>query len=212
MDARLVACVTCVGALSFAGTQAVLGGQRKSAALPMGPSQSLVSQIQRLPPLRAAKDRSARMLRREQALRDLPTMMDVVTLGLSSGLSFDSSLELYCQRSSSVLARALSEAMLSWRMGITGRDEALRALADELDVMALRRFAGAVSQALAFGSPLSTVLEQQAQAIREEQRSELEAEIERTPVKMLIPMGMLIVPAMLLSILGPLLSSSIGFG
>ena len=71
------------------------------------------------------------------------------------------------------------------------------------------RFADAVNQALAFGSPLSEALEQQAQTIREEQRAELEAEIERVPVKMLIPLGTLIVPAMLLSILGPLLGASL---
>ncbi|MBQ9005849.1 MAG: type II secretion system F family protein [Atopobiaceae bacterium] len=211
MDGRLAACLVCVGALTFAGVQAALGGRRMTVAVPTGAWQSVIERLRGLPPMRMARDRSARASRKEQALRDLPGMMDVVTLGLSSGLSFDSSLELYCQRSSSVLADAFSEAMLSWRMGITGRDEALRSLAEELDVAALRRFAGAVSQALAFGSPLSTVLEQQAQAIREEQRSELEAEIERAPVKMLIPLGVLIVPAMLLSILGPLLSSSIGF-
>jgi len=139
-------------------------------------------------------------------------MLDVVTLGLSSGLSFDASLELYCQRYETTLSSAFSEAMLSWRMGIRGRDEELQGLAEALDVMALRRFASAVSQALAFGSPLATVLEQQAQAIRDEQRAEMEAEIERVPVKMLIPLGTLIVPAMLLSILGPLLGSSLGFG
>ena len=41
----------------------------------------------------------------------------------------------------------------------------------------LKRFSAAVSQALEFGSPLAEVLEQQAQAIRDEQRSEMEAEI-----------------------------------
>ena len=102
--------------------------------------------------------------------------------------------------------------MLSWRLGIRGRGEALEELAKRLDVAALSRFAGAVTQALTFGSPLAEALEQQADAIRDEQRSELEAEIERVPVKMLIPLGTLIVPAMLLSILGPLLGSSLSFG
>jgi tight adherence protein C len=37
----------------------------------------------------------------------------------------------------------------------------------------------------------------------------VEEEIERVPVKMLIPLGTLIVPAMLLAILGPLLGSAL---
>ena len=211
MDARLAACMACVGALFFAGASTALGGTRMPVTSAIDVWAPLASFVKGLPFVKAAEERALRSARREQALRDMPAMMDIVTLGLSSGLSFDSSLDLYCQRSKTALSSAFGEAMLSWRMGITGRDEALRSLAEDLDVAALRRFAGAVSQALAFGSPLSTVLEQQAQAIREEQRSELEAEIERAPVKMLIPLGTLIVPAMLLSILGPLLGSSIGF-
>ena len=173
---------------------------------------SLLGLLRQLPMVRAAQEASRQAAQRSCALRELPALLDVVTLGLASGLSFDASLELYCQRYRTNLAGAFSEAMLSWRLGIRGRGEALEELAKRLDVAALSRFAGAVTQALTFGSPLAEALEQQADAIRDEQRSELEAEIERVPVKMLIPLGTLIVPAMLLSILGPLLGSSLSFG
>ena len=145
-------------------------------------------------------------------LREMPSMLDVVTLGLLSGLSFDASLELYCQRYEGRLAGALSSALTSWRMGVSSREAALRAMADELGVDALGSFAQTVAQALAFGSPLADALEGQAQAIRDEQRSQVEEEIERVPVKMLVPLGTLIVPAMLLAILGPLLGFSLVLG
>ncbi len=149
---------------------------------------------------------------RAECIRQMPVMLDVVTLGLSAGLSFDSSLELYCQRHDNVLARELGGAMLSWRLGTRGREEALSDLAKRLDVASLDRFAAVVSQALAFGSPLAATLERQAQAIRDEQRAQMEEEIERVPVRMLIPLGTLIVPAMLLAILGPILGSSLEMG
>ena len=38
----------------------------------------------------------------------------------------------------------------------------------------------------------------------------MEEEIEKVPVKMLIPLGTLIVPAMLLAILGPLVAPALG--
>ena len=60
------------------------------------------------------------------------------------------------------------------------------------------------------GSPLAGVLEHQAESIRAEQQANIEEEIERMPVKMLIPLGTLIVPAMLLAILGPLLGPALG--
>ena len=69
-----------------------------------------------------------------------------------------------------------------------------------------------VCESLAFGSPLAEALERQAQVMRDEQRSLVEEEIERVPVKMLIPLGTLIVPAMLLAILGPLLGGALRLG
>ncbi len=150
--------------------------------------------------------------RRGECLAELPVMLDVVTLGLSAGLSFDSSLALYCARYDNELARALQGAMLSWQIGACTREAALRGLETELDIAAMGRFAHVVGESLNFGTPLAEALERQAQAIRDEQRAQVEEEIEKVPVKMLVPLGTLIVPAMLLAILGPLLGSSLVVG
>lgn len=150
--------------------------------------------------------------RRRACLAELPVMLDVLTLGLSAGLSFDAALELYCERNDTDLGRVLAEAMLAWRMGIRSREAELVRVADELGLPAFRRFASMVAEALAFGTPLAEALERQGEAIREEQRSQVEEEIERVPVKMLVPLGTLIVPAMLLAILGPLLGQAVTFG
>ncbi len=64
--------------------------------------------------------------RKGTCLRDLPSLLDVVTLGLSSGLSFDAALALYCERYDSELAASFAEAMLSWQVGAESRAEALQ--------------------------------------------------------------------------------------
>lgn len=149
---------------------------------------------------------------KRESAESMPVMIDVVTLGLAAGLSFDASLELYCERYDDALSAALGRAMLSWRVGAATRGEALEKAAGELGLVSLSRFGSVVCEALAFGSPLAESLERQAQVIRDEQRSRVEEEIERVPVKMLIPLGTLIVPAMLLAILGPLLGSALVLG
>lgn len=149
---------------------------------------------------------------KKEALAQMPVMIDVVVLGLSAGLSFDSSLELYCSRYGDALSRELGHALLSWRMGAETRGEALERAASSLSVPQLARFGSVVCESLAFGSPLAETLERQAQVMRDEQRSLVEEEIERAPVKMLVPLGTLIVPAMLLAILGPLLGSALVMG
>ncbi|MCH3942355.1 MAG: type II secretion system F family protein [Atopobiaceae bacterium] len=149
---------------------------------------------------------------RRECLRQMPELLDIVILGLSAGLSFDAALELYCSRYDTLLSHAFERAVRSWQMGLVSREEALHDLSDELGVGAIGRFASSVSEALAFGSPLASILGQQASAIREEQRMQMEEQIEKVPVKMLVPMGTLIVPAMLLAILGPLLSAALRLG
>lgn len=149
---------------------------------------------------------------KKEALAQMPAMIDVVVLGLSAGLSFDSSLELYCSRYGDALSRELGHALLSWRMGAETRGEALERAASFLGVPQLARFGSVACESLAFGSPLAETLERQAQVMRDEQRSLVEEEIERAPVKMLVPLGTLIVPAMLLAILGPLLAPALVMG
>lgn len=212
MDAMLVPLGCAVAGSTFLATDLMLGGRTTSSAGRRDVVGEAVAALMRLPPL-ARVARSTQAVRiRGSCLRQMPVMLDVVTLGLTAGLSFDSSLELYCQRYHDPLSAALREAMLTWRLGTATREEALTEMARRLGVSALERFAGVVSQALAFGSPLAATLEQQATAIREEQRAQVEEEIERVPVKMLIPLGTLIVPAMLLAILGPLLGASLTMG
>ena len=141
------------------------------------------------------------------SLGDVSEMIDVVRLGLSAGLSFDAALEVFCANRASVLAVRLERACMAWQVGVGTREDELLAAAHDLDVRALETFAITVGQALALGAPLAETLAAQSREIRAAHRAAVEREIERAPVKLLIPTGTLILPALLLSILGPLLGA-----
>ena len=162
----------------------------------------------RLPAARAWLSRLREHARERELARlcegQVPELLDILALGLSAGLSFDASVELYGARSDSALARELVGALNSWRLGLEGRAAALERLARRTASPSLGRFAAAVAESLAFGSPLASVLERQAEVIREEQRSRTRQRVEEVPVRMLVPLGTLVVPAMLLAVVGPL--------
>lgn len=141
-------------------------------------------------------------------LGDVSEMIDVIRLGLSAGLSADAAIALYCEHRDSALSRRMDRARMSWQMGVSGREEELLTVARDMDVRALESFAVAVGQALALGAPLAETLARQGRECRAAHRAEVERQIERAPVKLLIPTGTLILPALLLSILGPLLAAS----
>ena len=141
------------------------------------------------------------------SLGEVSEMIDVVRLGLSAGLSFDAAVEIFCANRRSVLAVRLERACMAWQVGVGTREAELLTAARDLDVRALETFAITVGQALALGAPLAETLAAQSREIRAAHRAAVEREIERAPVKLLIPTGTLILPALLLSILGPLLGA-----
>lgn len=149
--------------------------------------------------------------RRERSvvgLGEVSEMVDIVRLGLLAGLSFDASLGLYCEGATGEVARRLGQALLSWQTGLETRGSGLLGAARDLGVRELEAFAVAVTQAIELGAPLAETLEGQGRDMRLAHRAEVERQIERAPVKLLIPVGTLILPALLLSILGPLLAAS----
>ena len=188
------------GAMAAVGSYVLTAGRDDGA----GGTSEVVARLKGIPALRRAREREA------ACERQMPEMLDILALGLSAGLSFDASLELYCSGSDDELAQRLLATMRGWQMGLEGRREALEGLAARVSAPSLVRFCASVSEALSFGAPLAQTLERQADAIREEQRASVERRIEEVPVRMLVPLGTLVVPAMLLAILGPLLCAALG--
>lgn len=156
--------------------------------------------------------RGAERWRTAEAERHLSEMLEVVALGLRSGLSFDHSFGLYVQHFSSSFAHACASAQRRWSLGLTTREEALRDLAASFDSEQLVRITESIIRSLRFGSSLAEGLEAAAIEARAEHRAHMEERVAKAPVKMMIPTGALILPAMLLLVLGPvLLDLSNGF-
>lgn len=149
--------------------------------------------------------RDAERRRAQEVERHLSEMLEVTALGLRSGLSFDRSFELYGAHFDTPLAEACASARRRWSLGLTTRDEALRDLAATYDSEQLARVVENMVRSLRFGSSLAESLEAAAAEARAEHRARLEERVAKAPVKMMMPTGALILPAMLLLVLGPVL-------
>ena len=204
----LVAVVACLCALSVfvatgldrADARKIAGACKREAVLVAAAGRSVVDALTARVKGAVGAGGPARV-----SLGEVSEMIDVVRLGLSAGLSFDAALEIFCANRRSVLALRLERACMAWQVGVGTREDELLAAARDLDVRALETFAITVGQAL--GAPLAETLAAQSREIRAAHRAAVEREIERAPVKLLIPTGTLILPALLLSILGPLLGA-----
>lgn len=137
--------------------------------------------------------------------RYLSEALEVICLGLRAGLSFERSLELYCERFPRHLGFELASAQQMWRTGLLSREAALRNLASTYDSQLFSRVVDSIVRALRFGSPLADNLESLAQEARRAHRARVEERVMKAPVKMMMPVGLLILPSMLLLVMGPIM-------
>lgn len=149
--------------------------------------------------------RKAERIRAVRLERDLSEMLETVSLGLRSGLAFDRSFELYGEHFDSIFARECAAARRAWTFGLATREDALRTLAATYDSPLLARVVESTVRALRFGSSLAETLESAAGEARAVHRAQVEERVAKAPVKMMVPTGTLILPAMLLLVLGPVL-------
>ena len=136
---------------------------------------------------------------------ELPEMLEVVSLGLRSGLTFDRGFRLYHTHFSTAFSQECARVQQSWELGLSSREDALRGLAGSYDSALFSRVIESVVRSLRFGSSLAETLEASAAEARVVHKAHREERVAKAPVKMMVPTGILIMPAMLLLVLGPVL-------
>ena len=149
--------------------------------------------------------RSESRARANAASQELPQLLDVIALGLRSGMTFERSFRLYPAYFDTAFAADCAAAISQWEVGLATRDEALRALAAGYDCVGLSRVMGMTVQALRTGTSMVKQFDAAAAEARKQHRAEKERVVAKAPVKMLVPIGALMLPAMLLLVLGPVL-------
>lgn len=142
--------------------------------------------------------------------QELSQLIEVLVLGLRSGLSFDRSLEFYCHYFSCGLSDLCERLQTQWSHGLISREEGLRTIAESYDSSLLERIMESIIRSLRFGTSMAETLSNAGAEIRAARKTALEEKVAKTPVKMLIPIGTLILPAMLIFILGPIILELVG--
>ena len=143
--------------------------------------------------------------RKKQLEVELPTFLDIMCLSLQSGLSIDKGIELYLKQFDTLLGKELKAAQNNWKMGFDTKENALRSFAARYQSTWVSQAFESLIRSLRFGVGASTELLQLAASLRKHYSAELEQRIEKAPVKMMLPTGVFILPALLIFILGPIL-------
>lgn len=146
---------------------------------------------------------SRRIKKRQKAiLLAVPDTLDLLTISVRAGLSFDGALTKVVEKVLGPLSDEFRRSLAEIRVGKTRR-EALRDIVGRTDVPALSNFIGAIVQAEQLGVPIAKVLQVQSEQLRIERRQRAEEAAAKAPIKMLFPLVGCIFPSMFIVILGP---------
>ena len=142
--------------------------------------------------------------RRNAIRKGLPDALDMLSVCADAGLGFDQSLQRVSEHWKTSLGAEFGRVVAEMSMGIPRRT-ALSNLSDRADVTELSSFVAVILQSDQLGMSITDTLQAQAKQMRIERRFRAQELARKMPLKMLFPLMLLIFPAMLAVILGPMI-------
>lgn len=140
--------------------------------------------------------------RRREIARTLPDAIDLLSVSVEAGIGFDGAVQKVSERFAGPLSAEFAQYLKEVRLGRT-REDALRSLAERVELPELKTFVAAVVQADRLGVSLSRVLRVQAEQLRQQRRQRAEEAAMKAPVKLVFPLVFFIFPSLLIVLLGP---------
>lgn len=140
--------------------------------------------------------------RKKKILKDLPYTLDLITVSVEAGLSFDGAMVRVISNISGELCDEFAKSLKEIRMGIE-RKVALKNMSERCDVKALSMLITSLIQADELGVSLSRVLKIESENLREHRKQVSREKAMKAPIKMLFPLILFIFPSIFIIILGP---------
>ncbi len=145
----------------------------------------------------------SRMNRRKKEIQKaLPDALDLLTICVEAGLSFDAAMAQVAEKWDNEISRLFAKVLQEIQLGKLRR-EALRDMANSVDVPDVSNFVAALIQADMLGVSIAKVLRIQSDQMRLRRRQRAEEQARQAPIKMIIPIVFLIFPALFIILLGP---------
>jgi tight adherence protein C len=140
--------------------------------------------------------------RQAEVIKALPDALDLLVICVEAGLGVDAAMGKVYEKWDNELALAFGRVLREIQLGKARRD-ALKSMADRMDVPDVSAFIAAIIQAEQLGVSMAKILRVQADQMRVKRRQRAQEKAQQAPVKMMIPMVLLIFPSLWIVLMGP---------
>jgi tight adherence protein C len=144
-------------------------------------------------------------VRQDKIRKSLPDTLDLLVVCVEAGISLDAAILRVAKELLPVHPELAGELMVVNQKNNAGmvREEALRGMWERTGVEELRTLIASLIQSEKWGSSSSRTLRVSSETLRRKRRQSAERRAATAPVKMIIPLALLIFPALFIVILGP---------
>jgi tight adherence protein C len=140
--------------------------------------------------------------RQKEIRKAMPDALDLLTICVEAGLGFDAAMSKVAEKWENELSLAFARTIREVQLGKVRR-EALKDMSDRLGIPEMTSFVAAIIQSEQLGVSMAKVLRIQSDQMRVKRRQYAEEEAHKAPIKMIIPMALLIFPSIMIIILTP---------
>lgn len=143
--------------------------------------------------------------RQERIRRSIPDALDLLVVCVEAGMSLDAALQRVGRDMQLLHPELAREVLLVNRRTNAGvpRDEALRRIYPRTGVEEVRTLVSSMIQSEKWGTSIGRVLRVYAETLRRKRRQTAEKNAAVAPLKMIIPLTLMILPALFVVIMGP---------
>lgn len=150
--------------------------------------------------------------RQKLILKAMPFTVDLLALSTEAGLDFIGAIGKVVDKATpGPLVEEFSQLLREIKVG-SSRQDALREMAHRIDLTAVNSFVAILISADQMGASIGKILRQQSDQIRTERLVRAEKAGAAAAQKVMIPLVMLILPAVMLLVFGPFILSYINGG
>jgi tight adherence protein C len=140
--------------------------------------------------------------RQAEVVKHLPDALDLLVICVEAGLGFDQAMGKVYEKWDNEMALAFGRVLREIQLG-KNRKDALKDMADRLDVADVNSFTAAIIQAEQLGVSMAKILRVQSDQMRIKRRQRAQEKAMQAPVKMMIPMVLIIFPSIWIILMGP---------
>lgn len=144
-----------------------------------------------------------RVLKRKEEIADtLPEAVDMLQMCVGAGLAFPAALTRVAESQSGPVSEEFSRVTTEVQLG-KSRSEALQGMAERTQERNVQKFVNAMQQVTTFGIPVLNVLMEQSKEMRAIRREKARERAQKVPIKILAPIMLCFLPAVIVIVLGP---------